>query len=366
MTPAKEEIYLFRFQKNYFNLFRDTLKINRFDFNYNTFWIKTIYNQHRMARRREKHDDEGIQVPPVMIFSITNQCNLHCKGCYANAQNRKNGKEISTARMAQIIDEASELGIGIVIIAGGEPMMREEILDMSASHKEIIFPFFTNGLLLDEQKLNFLHQHKNLIPVLSLEGNREQTDSRRGKGIHAIIDTKMKAMQIRNQFFGLSITLTSKNFDQVMHPVMMRDYHKKGCGLFFLVEYVPTAKTDIELCLTDNQKKILQERLAQLRKEIPALFISLPGDEKQYGGCLAAGRGFIHISADGRLEPCPFAPYSDADLNYMSLKEALKSRFLEKIRQSHHQLSEAKGGCTLWENKEWVEKQLAKSIAASA
>ena len=166
MTPAKEEIYLFRFQKNYFNLFRDTLKINRFDFNYNTFWIKTIYNQHRMARRREKHDDEGIQVPPVMIFSITNQCNLHCKGCYANAQNRKNGKEISTARMAQIIDEASELGIGIVIIAGGEPMMREEILDMSASHKEIIFPFFTNGLLLDEQKLNFLHQHKNLIPVL--------------------------------------------------------------------------------------------------------------------------------------------------------------------------------------------------------
>jgi MoaA/NifB/PqqE/SkfB family radical SAM enzyme len=69
---------------------------------------------------------------------------------------------------------------------------------------------------------------------------------------------------------------------------------------------------------------------------------------------LSSGRGFIHISADGKLEPCPMAPYSDSDLNNMTLKEALKSKLLKEIRDHHNEL-ETKGSCTLNENKEWVE-----------
>jgi len=55
-------------------------------------------------------------------------------------------------------------------------------------------------------------------------------------------------------------------------------------------------------------------RLAALRAEMPGLFVAFPGDEDLYGGCLAAGRGFVHISPEGRLEPCPFSPFSDVSL----------------------------------------------------
>ena len=84
--------------------------------------------------------------------------------------------------------------------------------------------------------------------------------------------------------------------------------------------------------------------------------IALPGDEEKFGGCLAAGRGFLHVSSTGAVEACPFAPFSDVNLKQISFTDALESRLLGRIRDNHHLLEEADGGCTLFENKEWVEQ----------
>ena len=90
------------------------------------------------------------------------------------------------------------------------------------------------------------------------------------------------------------------------------------------------------------------------RKKYPAMFIALPWDEEEIGGCLSSGRGFIHISAEGNVEPCPFVPYSDTNLKHLSLKEALQSKMLNTIRENHEQLEETHG-CALWEKREWVK-----------
>jgi len=82
---------------------------------------------------------------------------------------------------------------------------------------------------------------------------------------------------------------------------------------------------------------------------------------EEMGGCLASGRGFVHISAEGNLEPCPFAPYSDTSLKDLTLKDALSSEFLRKIRENHQNLKETKGGCALWENRQWVASLLKES-----
>ena len=88
------------------------------------------------------------------------------------------------------------------------------------------------------------------------------------------------------------------------------------------------------------------------------MFIAVPGDEEEIGGCISAGKGFVHVSADGNIEPCPFAPYSDTNLRDSSLKEALQSEFLRTIRQNHEQLMETEGGCALWVKREWVRSLL--------
>jgi MoaA/NifB/PqqE/SkfB family radical SAM enzyme len=169
----------------------------------------------------------------------------------------------------------------------------------------------------------------------------------------------MEKLQNSHQIYGLSLTLTSENFDELTHPVWLKTHQDLGSSLFFMVEYVPQHESEMKLCLTLEQKALLPGRLELLRKKIPALFISLPGDEEKYGGCLAGGRGFAHISASGNLEPCPFAPYSDMNLRDHSLKDALQSPFMKLIRKSHQLLGEARGGCTLWENREWVRSQLS-------
>lgn len=360
MASQIESIYRQNFTSKYKQLFYDAWKISRFNPVQGAHWLRTLSRQKKMAARRRMQENSGLIIPPVMILSVTSRCNLACKGCYASRGTENSHKELPTERINLLFQEASDLGIGVIMIAGGEPLMRPEILWAASEHKNIIFPVFTNGLLLNHSTISYFKLHQNLLPILSIEGDRHFTDARRGSGVYTQLLQNLEQLKQIRRMPGVSVTLTRENFEQVTHPVWIQEFFNRGCRLFFLVEFVPQKESDLSLCLSEDQKKKLQDRLERLRKQMPALFISLPGDERQYGGCLAAGRGFIHVSAEGALEPCPFAPYSDLNINNLSLKEALQSPFLAKIRESHHLLSEAQGGCTLWENREWVNIQLKK------
>ena len=76
------------------------------------------------------------------------------------------------------------------------------------------------------------------------------------------------------------------------------------------------------------------------------------------GGCLAAGRGFMHIGPEGKAEACPFSPYSDRNVVESGVKESLKSPFFKKLRDSGLVGGEHTGGCTLFEYEEDVKKLL--------
>lgn len=122
---------------------------------------------------------------------------------------------------------------------------------------------------------------------------------------------------------------------------------ESGCQLFFFVEYVPVKEATENIIITEEQRTELVAILDSFRKKFSGLFVSFLGDEVAFGGCLSAERGFIHVSAEGDLEPCSFAPYSDTNLKDLSLKKALQSKLLSKIRKNHAELTKTKGGCGL-------------------
>jgi MoaA/NifB/PqqE/SkfB family radical SAM enzyme len=96
--------------------------------------------------------------------------------------------------------------------------------------------------------------------------------------------------------------------------------------------------------------------LERVRKQYgDILFLSFPGDEKEAGGCLAAGRGFLHISSDGSAEACPFSPFSDTNIAENGLKAALQSPFFEKLRTVGLVGGEHTGGCALFEHQQEVK-----------
>jgi MoaA/NifB/PqqE/SkfB family radical SAM enzyme len=340
--------------------FKDALRISLKDPGQAYYFLQTIKRQRKAARLRQKLAREGVNVPPIILFSVTDRCNLHCKGCYHQALRRSSGPEMSEEKIKNVLVQARELGISFVVLAGGEPLVRREIIKITADFPEIIFLVFTNGTLLDDDLLAELKGQRNFVPVISLEGWQEDTDSRRGKGVYESLRQIIGKVKSASLFWSVSLTVTRSNFASVTDTAFIRFLHELGCKLFFFVEYTPVNEGTEDWVISGTQRAELLRIRDELRSAFSALFIAVPGDEDEIGGCLSAGRGFIHINAQGDVEPCPFVPYSDTSLMQSSLKDALQSEFLKVIRDNHEHLTETQGGCALWIEREWVRSLIEK------
>jgi MoaA/NifB/PqqE/SkfB family radical SAM enzyme len=337
--------------------FRDALRASARDPRLAGFFLRTLKAQKRAMALRAEWEQKGVHVPPLMILSVTDRCNLRCAGCYSQSLRPTPKPEIGAERLQALVGEAGKLGLSIVLLAGGEPLMKPELLDVTAQFPGIIFPLLTNGYLIDDAVIARLKEQRHVIPMLSLEGFETETDLRRGTGTYAHVRQAMERLNAAGIFFGVSVTVTRLNFKAVTGDEFIQSLLGKGCKAFFYVEYSPVRPGTEGLVPTHEQREMLN--VESFRSKFPAVFLAFPGDEKKFGGCLSAGRGFIHVSASGDLEPCPFAPYSDASLLHMPLEEALRSRFLGRIREHSGELLEEDGGCAIWKKREWAESLLA-------
>lgn len=309
---------------------------------------------------RHKYELQGEHIPPFLIASITSSCNLHCAGCYARANNscmdREDKEQLTAGEWEAVFKEAKELGIAFILLAGGEPLVRREVIEKAAAYKKIIFPVFTNGTMINQDYLDLFDRSRNLIPVVSMEGEEEGTDARRGKGIYHQVINGMDSMKERGILFGTSLTVTGENKEEVTSREYIGSLRKHGCRVIFLVEYVPVSENTSSLAPTEDDREIIDNRLNILRETFSdMIFISFPGDEKAAGGCLAAGRGFFHINPHGGAEPCPFSPYSDRNIKNTGIREALQSPLFMKLQENHSLLTEHAGGCALFEQQELVK-----------
>lgn len=137
---------------------------------------------------RREYEAKGEHIPPFLIASITSRCNLHCAGCYARANQSCHDAgaehQLSDTQWLRVFNEAKDLGIGFILLAGGEPLVRRDVIKAAGRIKSILFPIFTNGTLIDDTYLGLFAKERNLLPVLSIEGNEDKTDARRGSGVY--------------------------------------------------------------------------------------------------------------------------------------------------------------------------------------
>lgn len=331
---------------------------------------KTVWRLQQTFLKSEKRraaikEKEGVEVPPFLICSIATACNLHCKGCYARTNGIAADKaedqkpSLSPDHWKAIFEEAASIGINFALLAGGEPMMRKDILERVAEVEDMVFPIFTNGTLIGPSYIQFLKQHLNMIPVISIEGMEHATDERRGKGMYKRAMMSVDLLHKEDLFFGTSITVTTENFDLVTSDAFVDHLQELGCKLVIYVEYVPTDPGTEYLALSEEdvqRMEAVQEHQTECFKGM--IIISFPGDEKLLGGCLAAGRGFFHIGPDGSAEPCPFSPFSDSSVLELGVKGALTSPLFRKLREAHLVGGEHTGGCALYEHRDEVKALL--------
>ena len=344
----------------------EALKATLKDPRESAFMLKFAAASRAASKKRKRSEQNGEHIPPFLIASITSKCNLHCAGCYSRCNHATTDSEpvsqLTGGEWLRIFDEADELGISFILLAGGEPMLRRDIIEAAAKKPNILFPIFTNGTYMDEKYFELFNKNRNLLPVMSIEGEREITDARRGDGIYDRLIANMDELHKRGLIFGASVTVTTENFREVTSDGFLRKLSERGCKTVIFVEFVPVTDDSRELAPGDEEREYLRREIEKLRNERPEMvYISFPGDEKSSGGCVAAGRGFFHINSHGGAEPCPFSPYSDVNVRNTSLREAMRSPLFTALRDGNILTGGHEGGCVLYEKRELVEKLLADS-----
>ena len=349
----------------------DTLKATLKNPKESAFMVKFAAASRKASKTRLRLEQEGLHVPGFLIASITSRCNLHCAGCYSRCTSATNDAppvdQLSDREWLRIFREAEELGVSFILLAGGEPMLRRDILEAAGAMKNILFPIFTNGTFFDQRYFKLLDECRNLIPVLSIEGSREITNARRGSGIYECLMANMEQFRKKGLIFGASITVTTENLREVSSPAFLEGLMEKGCRLVIFVEFVPVTEEARHLAPGDAERAYMAQAMEALRQRCTeAVLLSFPGDELAMGGCMAAGREFFHINSHGGAEPCPFSPYSDVNIRDSSLRAAIASPLFQKLQSRGVLSGEHVGGCVLYEKRDQVEALLSETQAAAA
>lgn len=344
----------------------DAVKATLKDPRESAFMLRFAAASRAASKKRQAAEEKDEHIPSYLIASITSQCNLHCAGCYSRCNHATVDAapvaQLTAEEWAKIFDEADELGISFVLLAGGEPMLRRDVIEAAGKRPNILFPILTNGTFLDEKYFDLFDRCRNLVPIMSIEGEKAVTDARRGKGIYDKLISHMDEFHRRGLIFGVSVTVTTENLRDVSSDVFLRKLTDRGCKVVIFVEFVPVTEESRELAPGDAEREYLRSEIERLRREHQEMvYVSFPGDEKDSGGCVAAGRGFFHVNSHGGAEPCPFSPYSDINVRDTSLREAMNSRLFRELRDGGYLLEDHAGGCVLYERRDQVEKIMAGS-----
>lgn len=285
-----------------------------------------VGTNHRKAFEAEK----GFYPPDTMILSPTMRCNLNCFGCYAGSYPQE---DLPLEVIDRLVGECKEMGIRLVLMTGGEPFLRKDLFDLFEKHSDSIFQIYTNGSLIDERMVERFVKLGNVVPAISLEGLREETDGRRGKGQFDRIVKVMGWLKQAGIFFAVSTTQTSKNTDTITSDEFIDFLIDKGCILLWNFHYMPIGRApDLGLMTTPEQRNRTRERLSYFRATKPLLFVDFWNDGCLTQGCIAGGRKYFHVNARGDVEPCVFCHFASDNVKEKSLVEALNSPLFREFR----------------------------------
>jgi len=283
-------------------------------------------------RRNKLRNQEGYRPPLLFVISPTMRCNLHCPGCYAGEYQQDFGLSFET--VDRILTEAKELGIYFVTVSGGEVFIRPDIIDLWGKHNDMYFQVYTNGTLIDQDMAKRLERLGNVAPMISVEGFEKETDARRGKGVYKKIMAAMDNLREQGVVFGASITETRENIDLIASDELVDMLIEKGAMVIWYFQYIPIGrKPAVHLIPTPEQRDGLRRRLRYLRSTKPIFIGDFWNDGPYVGGCIAAGREYFHINANGDVEPCVFAHFAVDNIKDKSLKDVLNSDFFKSIRK---------------------------------
>jgi len=302
-------------------------------------------------KRHQIEDRIGFYPPTLMVISPTMRCNIACTGCYAFQYPKK--YEMEASLIDRIFTEAKEMGIHFIVISGGEPLFHPDMMDLVEKHGDIAFQMYTNGTLIDEKMAKRIAKTGNLIPCISLEGLKEETDRRRGEGVFAKASEAFDSLRREGVCFGFSATCTRYNLDAITSPEFIDYVERKGCTLGWYFTYIPIGREpDTALMPTPKQRYTLGARIRRIRETRTVFVADFWNDGPHVDGCIMGGKRYFHINVHGDVEPCVFAQFTVDNVKDKPLVECLRSRFFQELRKRQPFSKDLRRPCAIIDNPE--------------
>jgi len=296
----------------------------------------------------------------LVAWETTRRCNLSCKHCRAVAEDHPYDNELDTQASFRLLDQIREVGTPIIILTGGEPLLRDDIFDIAAYGDKIGLRMVMapNGTLLDKENTEKLKASGIKRISVSLDGASPEThDDFRGltnafaRSLQGIEHAKAAGLE-----FQINTTITKTNLAEIPKILSLaEDLGAVAHHIFLLVptgrgkyildsaidakEYEETlnwfydqqSKTSLQLKATcaPHYYRILRQRA---RAEGKKVSFETHGLDAVTRGCLA-GTGFCFISHVGRVQTCGFLDVTCGDVTQQSFKDVWEnSEVFNKLR----------------------------------
>lgn len=314
----KENPYHGYIQKIFTDLDKDVVKKLLINF----FVYANLAGWPIQDKNRQKYN---CNIPWAILLDPTSACNLHCTGCWAAEYGNK--LNLSLDEIDDIIRQGKELGIYMYIYTGGEPLVRKkDLIKICEKHDDCVFLCFTNGTLIDEAFANEMLRVGNFVPAISLEGFEGATDSRRGKGVYDHVVRAMSLLKEKKLPFGISACYTRENYDSISSEEFYDLMIDEGALFVWFFHYMPVGNdANLDLLPTPEQRIGMYKKIRSYRATKPLFAMDFQNDAEFVEGCIAGGRRYLHINANGDVDPCVFIHYSDSNIREKTLLEALRS-----------------------------------------
>lgn len=316
-------------------------------------------------KQEECRKKYGCNIPWAILLDPTSACNLHCTGCWAAEYGNK--LNLSYDEIDDIIRQGKELGVYMYIYTGGEPMVRKkDLIRLCEKHDDCIFLCFTNGTLIDEEFADDMLRVGNFIPAISLEGFESATDQRRGEGVYQKATKTMELLKRKKLIYGISACYTSANFESITSEEFYDSLIDMGAYFIWYFHYMPVGNdASPELMPNPEQRTETYRRIRHYRATKPLFAMDFQNDAEYVQGCIAGGRRYFHINANGDIDPCVFVHYSDSNIREKTILEALQSPMMMAYHDGQPFNENMFRPCPMLENPEKLREMVAKTQAHS-
>ena len=304
-------------------------------------------------------------IPWAILLDPTSACNLHCTGCWAAEYGHK--LNLTFDEIDDIICQGKELGVYFYIYTGGEPLVRKkDLIRICEKHSDCVFLCFTNSTLIDEEFADEMLRVGNFVPAISLEGFEEATDGRRGTGVYQKVRKAMELLRRKKLIYGISCCYTSANYDSITSEEFYDTLIEMGAYFVWYFHYMPVGNDAVpELMPTPQQRSGVYEKIRRYRATKPLFALDFQNDAEYVGGCIAGGHRYLHINANGDIDPCVFIHYSDSNIREKTLLEALQSPMMMAYHDNQPFNENMLRPCPMLENPDKLRAMVEKSGAHS-